>query len=138
MALSSTILALAVLATASLSTSDGLALPFSMFPAAVTAGFDTSDSLYRVFRNAADFLDGWPRSSNCDRNCAEAIIAAVDFARNMLVVIAPRDRGQETYDVVVTAVIADGKSVDVSFLELRHGKSRGEVLCGVILTVPQP
>jgi hypothetical protein len=138
MALTSTILTLALLATAGGGEPDGPAIPFSVFPEAVGSSFDTSESLFRVFRSAADFLAEWPRDSECDDGCAQSIIAPVDFARNMLVIIAPRDPDQDTYDVGVTAVTASHGSIDVRFLELRHGESKDGVLCGVILTMPRP
>jgi hypothetical protein len=138
MTLASTALTLSLLATASPGEPDGPVLRFSVFPGAVGGGFSTSDSTFRVFRNAADFLANWPRNSECDDRCASSVIAPIDFSRDMLVILAPRGSGQETYDVVVTAVTASSVSIDVGFLELRHGEPRGGVLCGVILTVPQP
>jgi hypothetical protein len=56
----------------------------------------------------------------------------------MLVVIAPRGRGQNTYNVALTDVRVGQDTIDVSFLELRHGPSEGEMLCGVILVMPMP
>ncbi len=40
--------------------------------------------------------------------------------------------------MAVTGITATNDTIDVTFLELRHGKSTGEVLCGVLLVVPTP
>jgi hypothetical protein len=53
-------------------------------------------------------------------------------------VIAPRDRGQATYDVVVTGVTAKPGTIDITFLELRHGEPKDGMLCGVTLVMPRP
>jgi hypothetical protein len=138
MALTGVALSLALLATTSVGETENTALTFSVFPAAVGDNFDTTDSLYGVFRNAEDFLRSWPRAADCDARCARSIVAQIDFAQDMLVVIAPRDRGQETYDVVVTGVMASASTIDISFLELRHGEPRGGMLCGMVLVMPRP
>ena len=109
-----------------------------MFPAATGRDFYTEESLYRAYRSAEDFLTDWPRASSCDDACARAVIAPVDFARHMVIVIAPRGRGQETYDVAVNGIDATNVTIDVAFLELRHGEATGNMFCGVTLTVPQP
>jgi hypothetical protein len=139
MALSIAALALTVLG-ASEPTGDSVGSPtlITIFPAAVRAHFTTKESLYHVYRNADDFAANWPRESSCDAACAHAIAAPIDFTQHMLVVIAPRSGGHLTYDVVVTGVAEGSETLDVTFLELRRGKSTGHVLCGVTLTVPQP
>src|SRR5687767_11491728 len=125
-------LSVAALTLTFLATSEGVGDSFeppagiTIFTAATSVGFYTAESLYRVYRSAEDFLANWPRESSCDDACARAIIAPIDFTRNMLIVIAPRGRGQETYDVVVTTVAASHDTLDVTFLELRHGKSTGD------------
>ncbi|HKX99567.1 MAG TPA: hypothetical protein VJL86_07600 [Steroidobacteraceae bacterium] len=139
MALSIAALALTVLG-ASEPTADSVESPtlVTIFPAAVRAHFSTQESLYHVYRSPEDFAANWPRESSCDAACAHAIVAPIDFTQYMLVVIAPRGRGQQTYDVAATAVAESSETIDVTFLELRYGKSTGHLLCGVILTVPQP
>ena len=112
-------------------------LPFTILP--ISVGSDWSESsLYRVFRTEEDALAHLPRSSGCDDTCVRAMIEPVDFSRDMLGVIAPRGRGQKTYDVSLTAVRANQNTIDVSFLELRHGPSQSEVLCAVITVMPTP
>jgi hypothetical protein len=138
MALITSALTLALLATADAYEPGGPALSFSVLPDITVEGFSTRESVYRVFRSADEFLGTWRRSSNCDNSCARSIIASIDFAQNMLVLIAPRGSGQATYDVVVTAVTSSQGSIDVSFLELRHGEPKDGLLCGVILTMPTP
>ena len=116
---------------------NGAHLPFVVLP--VSVGSDWSESsFYRVFRTEEEFLAHLPRSSGCDDACVRAFIESVDFSRDMLVVIAPRGRGQNTYDVALTAVRATQDTIDVSFLELRHGPSQSEVLCAVITVMPIP
>jgi hypothetical protein len=56
----------------------------------------------------------------------------------MLVVIAPRDRGQDTYDVVIFDVVMVKSYVAVTFIELRYGESQGTLLCGIVTVAPQP
>jgi hypothetical protein len=140
MALSLAALTLTLLAaTESAGSSAGAPALVSIFPAAVGPGFQTHESVYGVYRSAEDFLTNWPRASSCDDGCAQAVIAPVDFTRHMIIVIAPRGRGQETYDVAVTGVAERESTLDVTFLELRYGgPTTGEVLCGVLTTVPQP
>jgi hypothetical protein len=111
---------------------------FAVVPNVVGDNFRTTESLYRVYRDADDFIASWPRNSDCDDACARSTIAEIDFSSDMLIVIAPRESGQETYDVAVTAVATGQGITYVRFLELRHGPPRDGLMCGVILTVPQP
>jgi len=111
--------------------------PFISLPVAVGGNWSET-SLYRVFRTEDEFVAGWPRTGRCDDQCVRALIAPVDFAREMVVVIAPRERGQAAYDVTVTEVTQTQDSIDVSFLELRRGPSQGDMLCAVITVMPNP
>ena len=129
--------ALALLFSTTSAFPDGLEVRFAVLPVAV--GSDWSEtSFYRVFRTEEEFLANWPRSHDCDDACAKVPIESVDFSRSMVVVIAPRGRGQNTYDVALTDVRAGHGTIDVSFLELRHGPGQSDLLCGVITIMPTP
>ena len=65
-----TALAFALLTTSGAGNFDGPELPYSVIPLPVGVGFDSRDSVYRVFRNADDFLVNWARDDNCDESCA--------------------------------------------------------------------
>ncbi len=138
MALKYIALALAAVAAANAYEPDGVTLSYSVFPEVTREGVWTDESKYRAFRNSDEFLAVWKRQTDCDDSCARSILSSIDFTRNMLVVIAPRGRGQDTYDVVITAVTASQDSIEVSFLELRHGEARDGVLCGVLTAMPHP
>ena len=113
--------------------------PFSIFsPATSSEFFYTQESVYDVYRSADDFVSRWPRDDRCDNSCARAIATQIDFTHEMLLLIAPRGRGQETYDVVVHTAGESDDAVWVKFIELRHGEPRDGLMCGVILIVPQP
>ena len=113
--------------------------PFSIFgPATDRELFFTKESLYEVYQSAEDFLSRWPRQETCDDSCARGIAAHIDFSREMLILIAPRARGQETYDVVIHTAEDSDDAMLVHFIELRHGTPRDGLMCGILLTAPQP
>ena len=129
--------ALGLLLSATHTLVSGAELPFTNLPLFV--GSDSAErSLYHVFRTEKEFLAHWPRPDGCDDSCVLALIERVDFSQSMVVVIAPRGRGQDTYKVAVTDVSASQDTIVVTFLELRHGPSKGDLLCGVLTIVPTP
>jgi hypothetical protein len=119
-------------------TSDISPRRFSVFVPAVGEGFHAEESVYEVYRSLEDFISRWPRDQSCDDSCARNIVATIDFTREMMLLIAPRGRGQDTYDVVVHELMEQDDGLDVNFIELRHGMPRDGLMCGVILTMPRP
>ena len=119
-------------------TSDSPQRQFTVFVPAVGESFNTDESVYDVYRSLEYFVSHWPRDQACDDSCARAVVASVDFTRDMLLLIAPRGRGQDTYDVVVHEVTEQDDGLDVNFIELRHGAPRDGLMCGVLLVMPTP